>query len=85
MRGRRRRSRRRRRKEGGDDTESKSFVFNLNVEKKNARGKEERTAGQWKIQRAFQQQALDCNILCLLASTQTRQAAKAPLKVELSR
>lgn len=72
--------------EGGDrrGRESESFVFNLNVEK-NARGKQERTAGQWRIQRAFQQQALDCNILCLLASTQTGQAAKAPLKVELSK
>lgn len=69
----------RRRREGTRGRESKSFVFNLNVEK-NARGKQERTAGQWRIQRAFQQQTLDCNILCLLASTQTHRLLKLLLR-----
>ena len=61
------------------ERERESFVFNLNVEKNARRGRQERTAGQWRIQGLFSR-ALDCNILCLLASTQTHRLLKLHLR-----
>lgn len=77
-------SARRRRREGTRERERErrgergSFVFNLNVEKNARRGRQERTAGQWRIQ-GFSAEP-GCNIWSLLAATQTHRLLKLHLR-----